>query len=340
MEDETSRKQELEQRGRRRPEPERVGPNDNRNGRRPESARGTSDGTKRREPDLVPLEQIPAAKAMILAALNGPPENMRPTRVRLQREYPGRTPGNVQDAFRRMRDDRGELKWKHRTLTEEELGIVRAGYAAGRIGARAARKEVLRRRPDLNRGHIDRMVRHLGLGKHSAPVEHWSQEDHGYLMFWSEEKDVKAFVKRFGRSERAIRAQLSRYGASGRLRARRGYSFREAAALLGVSRTAVSNWVAEGNLPTASRRKRRAITEEALRTFCKRHPERIDRRLCSPTVLPWLPAVEPAKAVNGRRGHLAHTHACPKCGRTIQGNGYSTHERFCGTEPESSNANM
>lgn len=340
MEDKTAQSRELGQQGRRRAEAENASSSDSRNGRRPASAKGASDGTKRREPDLVRLERIPAAREMMLAVMNAPPAEVHLMIMHLQKEYPGRTPGNIRDAFRRVRDDRRGLKGKHATLSEEEITILRAGYAAGVAAARAARKEVLKQRSDLNRNQVDRIVRQLGLCKYRGRVQRWSHEDHGYLMFWSEEKSVDRLAARFKRTEAAIRGRLSRYGARARVRIQRGYTVRDAAALLGVSRTAISMWVAKGELQVDPRRNSRAITENALQTFCKRHPERIDRRLCAPKALRWLPTPETDTGLKGRRGHLAHSHICPKCGRTIRGNGYSTHAKFCGIEPEPSGLNV
>jgi hypothetical protein len=258
----------------------------------------------------------------------------------LQKDYPGRKPGDIWDAFRRVRDDRGAWNGKHVALSEAEITILRAGYAAGPDNARAARKEVLRRRSDLNRNQLDWIVRQLELGTRRAPAERWSPTDHGFLMFWSQEKDIKHFVARLGRTEAAIRARLSRYGASARLRTRRGYTVREAAALLGVSRTSISRWVAEGQLRTESQHNVHAISEDALRGFCKRHPDKVDRRLCSPKVLSWLPKARARRSFTGPRGHLVHAHTCEKCGRTIRGNGYSNHVKVCGLESESSGSNV
>lgn len=286
----------------------------------------------RREAKLVPLEQIPGAREILLEVLHARPGEVHAMSVRLRKDYPGRTPGEILDSFRRLRDNRAAWKGKHATLSKEDVAILRAGYAAGRAGARAARKEVLKRRPDLNRNVIDWMVRQLGLTTYRLPVHRWSHEDHGYLMFWSEEKSVKRLAARFKRTEGAVRGRLSRYGAHGRVRMHHRYSVREAAALLGVSRTTISIWTASGLLRADPKWKRHAITEEALRTFCKRHPEKIGRRRCSPKVLSWLSTIEPATRLNGRRGHLVHTHTCPKCGQTIRGNGYSTHEKSCGRQ--------
>lgn len=256
-------------------------------------------------------------------------------RVRLQREYPGRTPGEVLASFRRLRDDRGARKGQHATIGDDEIRILRAGYAAGPRAARTARKEVLNRRPDLNRNIIDRIVRQLKLAAHRLPVCRWSHKDHGHLMFWSEEKSVRRLAARFNRSEAAVRTRLSRYGARARIRVHRGYTVREAAALLGVSRTAISMWMASGELERRRKDKIRTITEEALLRFCELHPEKVETRLCSPKVLRWLPRQLPATSLSGRRGHLAHTHTCPKCGRAIRGNGYSTHEKSCGRKLQS-----
>lgn len=297
-------------------------------------------GRKRSEPKLVPLEHIPAARGMVLKSVHAPRAEIHAMSELLQRDYPGRKPGDIWDAFRRVRDDRGAWNGKHVALSEVEIAILRGGYAAGPTDARAARKEVLRRRPGLNRNQLDWIVRQLKLGTRRAPAERWSPTDHGFLMFWSQEKDIKHFVTRLRRTEAAIRARLSRYGASARLRTRRGYTVREAAALLGVSRTSISRWVAEGQLRTESQRNVHAISEDALRGFCKRHPAKVDTRLCSPKVLPWLPKAKGGRPFSGRRGHLGHAHTCEKCGRTIRGNGYSNHVKVCGLDSESSGSNM
>ena len=340
MEDETAQRKKISQHNQRRPSVVEEGVTGSANGRRRESPGGASDGGKRKEPKLVPLERIPAAREMMLAVLNSPRAKVRAMSRRLRKDYPGRTPGDVDDALRGIRDDRGERKGKHATLSEEEINILRMGYAGGPAEARVARKQLLKQRPDLNRHQVDRIVRELGLSTWRAPTERWSQKDHGFLMSWCEEKDVKEFVKSLGRTDAAIRARLSRYGASARLRMRRGYTVREAAALLGVSRTAISKWIAEGQLEVDPERNVRAISEAALRAFCKRHPDKVDRRLCSQKVLLWLPKARSTRPFGGRRGHLAHRYTCEKCGRRIRGNGYSNHVKVCELESESSGSNV
>jgi hypothetical protein len=339
MEHETGRHKEPKQHHRRRSFPKESGMG-NRSAPRPEGHDGARSRAKRIEPTLVPLERISSAREMMLAALKAPRAVIRRITLRLRKEYPGRTPKDVQGAFRRMRENRGPLKGRHVTVSEEELDILRAGYAAGPVAARAARKKLLRLRPDLNRGQVGRIVRRLGLAKRRAPAKRWSHDDHGYLMLWCGEKEIQFFVKKFRRTAGAIRTRLSRYGASARVRGGRRYNLREAAALFGVSRTTVSNWIVEGKLDAVRRRRWRAITEDSMRTSCERYPEKIDRTLCSPEVLDWLPTPKAAVPLNGRRGHLAHPHTCPKCGRKIQGNGYSTHEKSCGLESESSTENV
>jgi hypothetical protein len=339
MEDETGRRKEPNQQNQRQPSPKENGVGDP-SVPPPDGGGAAPTRKKRKGPKLVPLEQIPGARKILLAMLNAPLAKVRKMSSQLRKDYPGRTAGDVDDALRRVRDDRGECKGKHATASEKVINALRVAYAAGPAEVRAERKRLRKECPHLSRHQVDRIVRELGLGTYRAPTERWSQEDRGYLMSWCEDKDLKVFVTRFGRSKRAIRAQLSRNGASAKLRKHPGYSVREAAALLGVSRTAISNWAIDGQLEVDPQCELRAISEAALRTLCKRHPEKVDRRLCSPKVLLWLPKAKRVESFRGRRGHLAHRHICEKCGRTIRGNGYSNHVKACKLKSGSSGSNV
>src|SRR5487761_304456 len=126
MEDEASESKKVERHGQQRPSTTQANFKDNPGSGRPESRGEASNKSKPNKPKLVPLEQIPAAREMLLAVLHAPPAEVHAMSERLRKDYPGRTPGEVRDAFRRVRDQRGPWKGKHATLSEEEIAILRS----------------------------------------------------------------------------------------------------------------------------------------------------------------------------------------------------------------------
>lgn len=241
-------------------------------------------GQNSRATKLIPLEQIPEAREMLLSVLDTPPAEVHAMSVRLRSEYPGRRPGAVLISLRHLRDDRGEARGKHATWSEEDLAILRAGYAAGPAGARWARKNLLKRHPDWNRYVLDYMAAELELTNQTPRAERWLENHQKELLWGAEETSVRQFAAKLGRSQAAIRNRLCLLGARGQVRVQEGYSRRRTAAILGVTHTTVRRWIARGLLRTSRTKEGHRtgyITEAALEAFCRQYPERVKAPGCA-----------------------------------------------------------
>jgi hypothetical protein len=121
------------------------------------------------------------------------------------------------------------------------------------------------------RNAILRRARKLGLPH--QPVgsrRRWQMSEFRFALESVSHMSVREIAAEIGRSEKAVREMVAHLGIEGRFQD--GYSIRELADKLHVSRIRVRKWIKSGSL----RRKRSGrIDEESLQSFLYSHPENI-----------------------------------------------------------------
>lgn len=204
--------------------------------------------------------------------------------------------------------------------------ILKCGAAGGPSKLQRAIQTVRQLGPQLSKRKILKRTAELNLTNWKSP---WTSEEKAYVLDHAREFSVADIARRLGRTPRAVYQQLWRSRESAKFQD--GYTQNELAQALHVSPRKVRQWVRLGWLMLYQGR----VKDRSLERFLKEHSGEIDFRRLEKDFLRWLRDLGLREVADHSRQWLRtrqqslKEHVCNRCGRTVRGNAFHRHLKFC-----------
>ena len=204
--------------------------------------------------------------------------------------------------------------------------ILKSGAAGGISRLQRSIEKIREFHPHLSGKTILRRTAELKLTSCNLP---WTEVDKGYLLDHAREFPVTDLARRFRRTQNAVYLLLWKNGESGKFQD--GYTRRDLAELVHVSRRKVSRWVRLGWLTLYQGR----VKDRSLRRFLEGHSDEINAERLDRDVKFWLLSLgfreDSTHSVQWLRDRKQSfkVHVCGRCGRNVHGNAIYRHLKVC-----------
>ena len=209
--------------------------------------------------------------------------------------------------------------------------ILKSGAAGGISRLQRSIEKIREFHPHLSGKTILRRTAELKLTSCNLP---WTEVDKGYLLDHAREFPVTDLARRFRRTQNAVYLLLWKNGESGKFQD--GYTRRDLAELVHVSRRKVSRWVRLGWLTLYQGR----VKDRSLRRFLEGHSDEINAERLDRDVKFWLLSLgfheDSTHSVQWLRDRKQSfkIHVCGRCGRNVHGNAIYRHLKVCSKKPQ------